>query len=112
MEHYKLDILGMSEVRWDGFGEITTQNGFTFLYSGYNADEDPVRPDGVGLLLSKISKRSLTEWHPFSKRILTARFQGNVQNVTVIQCYAPTEGTQIVKRTGLLFAIIQSCYGQ
>jgi hypothetical protein len=32
MENYKLDILGMSEVRWDTFGEIATQNGSTFLY--------------------------------------------------------------------------------
>jgi aspartate/tyrosine/aromatic aminotransferase len=66
MENYKLDILGMSEVRWDSFREITTQNGFTFLYSGYNADEGPVRHDGVGLLLSKIAKKSLIEWHPIS----------------------------------------------
>jgi hypothetical protein len=49
MENYKLDILGMSEVRWDSFGEIATQNGFTFLYSGNNADEGPVWYDGVGL---------------------------------------------------------------
>jgi hypothetical protein len=40
MENYKLGILGMSEVRWDSFGEIATQNGFTFLYSRYNAEED------------------------------------------------------------------------
>jgi hypothetical protein len=25
MENYKLDVLGMSEVRWDSFGEIATQ---------------------------------------------------------------------------------------
>jgi hypothetical protein len=25
MENYKLDILGMSEVRWDSFREIATQ---------------------------------------------------------------------------------------
>jgi hypothetical protein len=67
----------MSEVRWDSFGEIATQNGFTFLYSGYNADEKPLRRDSVGVLLSKIAKRSLIEWHPISERILTARFKGN-----------------------------------
>jgi exonuclease III len=33
-----------------------------------------------------------------SERILTACFKGNVRNVTVIQYYAPTEGTQIGKR--------------
>jgi hypothetical protein len=49
MENYKLNILGMCEVRY--FGEIATQNGFTFLYSGHNADEGPVRRDGVGHLV-------------------------------------------------------------
>jgi hypothetical protein len=30
MEDYKLDILGMSEVRWDSFGEIATQKWVYF----------------------------------------------------------------------------------
>jgi hypothetical protein len=53
MENYKLHILGMSEVRWDSFGEIATQNGFTFPYSGYNADEGPVHRDGEFCLYLK-----------------------------------------------------------
>jgi hypothetical protein len=52
----------------------------------------------VGLLLSKIAKWSLTEWHPISERILTERFNGNLRNVTVIQCCAPTGGTQTDKK--------------
>jgi hypothetical protein len=60
----------MSEVRWNCFGEIATQNGCTFLYSGYNAVEGPV--------LSKIAKRSFIQWHPISEGILTAPFKGNV----------------------------------
>jgi len=34
MKSYGLNILGMSEVRWDEFGEMTTQEGTAFLYSG------------------------------------------------------------------------------
>ena len=34
MKSYGLNILGMSEVRWSEFGEMTTQDGATFLYSG------------------------------------------------------------------------------
>jgi hypothetical protein len=87
----------MSEVRWDSSREIATQNGFIFLYSVYNSDEGPARRDGAGLLLSKIVKSSPTEWHPNPERTLRARLKGNIRNVTVIQCYAPTEGTQIDK---------------
>jgi hypothetical protein len=49
LENYKVNILDMSEVKWDRFGETATQNEFTFLYSGYNADEGPVCHDGVKL---------------------------------------------------------------
>jgi len=31
MKSYGLNILGMSEVRWSGFGEMTTQDGATFF---------------------------------------------------------------------------------
>jgi hypothetical protein len=41
----------MSEVTWDNFGAIATQNGFTFLYSGHKADEGPVRHHKIGLLV-------------------------------------------------------------
>jgi hypothetical protein len=39
----------MSEVTWESFGEIATQNGFNFLYSGYNTDEGLIRRNGVEL---------------------------------------------------------------
>ena len=38
MQSYDLHILGMSEVRWNGFGEVSIQDGVTFLYYG--------RPEG------------------------------------------------------------------
>jgi hypothetical protein len=34
MDRYKLDILGVSEVRWNGSGQIMTTDGKMFLYSG------------------------------------------------------------------------------
>ena len=53
---------------------------------------------GVGILLSKAAKDSLLEWKPCSDRIITARFKTRARNLTVIQCYAPTEAADpIVK---------------
>jgi hypothetical protein len=40
MDRYKLDILGVSEVRWNGSGQMTTY-GKMFLYSGMLNEEDP-----------------------------------------------------------------------
>ncbi|KAI8427309.1 hypothetical protein MSG28_001892 [Choristoneura fumiferana] len=57
---YKLQIMGLSKVRRNGFGELRTPRGLTFLYSG-KQDEEYV-----------------------------LRFNSKARKITVIQCYAPT----------------------
>jgi len=48
MGEYKLAVLGISEVRWNGSGRTETTNGNVFVYSGMpNADDDHIR--GVGI---------------------------------------------------------------
>jgi hypothetical protein len=76
---------------------MTVQNGFTFLFSGTRGKNVEQR-DEVGLLITKCGKNSLMEWKPISDRILTARFQAHIKNVTLIQCYAPTEATEKTKK--------------
>ncbi|KAI8427308.1 hypothetical protein MSG28_001892, partial [Choristoneura fumiferana] len=43
---YKLQIMGLSKVRRNGFGELRTPRGLTFLYSG-KQDEEYVPPNGA-----------------------------------------------------------------
>jgi hypothetical protein len=38
------------------------------------------------------------EWKPVSERILTAGFKTHIRNMTLIQCYAPTEATEKNKK--------------
>jgi exonuclease III len=94
MKEYRLGILGLSEVRWPEFGELQTRNGFTFLYSG-QAGEDAEHRQGVGIMLTSTAKNSLVDWKPISERLMMARFKAKVRNVMVIQCYAPTEGSEV-----------------
>jgi exonuclease III len=86
-----LDTLGVSEVHWNQFGEINTAGGKTFIFSGRGGENDEHK-EGVGILMTKALRKSLTEWHPVSERILIARFRTSIRNISVIQCYAPTEG--------------------
>ena len=65
-----------------------TPSGETVLYSGM--DEGENRERGVGLILSKDAVQSLLEKEPVSERITRARFNSRLQQVIVIQCYAPT----------------------
>lgn len=81
MRRYRIAVLGVSEVRWNTFGEITTSTEETFLYSGKENEED---------VHVKEAAKSLMEWEPISERIISARFASKGRNLTIIQCYAPT----------------------
>ncbi|KAG7307745.1 hypothetical protein JYU34_006321 [Plutella xylostella] len=94
---YSLDILGISEARWNGFGEENVGDGYTLLYSGKPNEEDK-HEYGVALLLNKSAKQCLLNWKPINERILTARFKTRARNVSIIQCYAPTEDTECEKK--------------
>ncbi|PIK40142.1 putative craniofacial development protein 2-like [Apostichopus japonicus] len=87
MNEYKLDILGISECRWTGFGKLKLSTGETVVYSGR---EDGVHRSGVAIMLSKHAERALIEWRPVNDRIITARFYSNYIKVTIIHVYAPT----------------------
>ena len=89
MSKYKLSILGISEARWNSFGEFKTTNGNTLLYSGREEEHDVHR--GVASLLDKEVRKSLLNWQPISSRILLVRLKTKVRPVTIVQCYAPTE---------------------
>ena len=88
MNKYRLEILGLSEVKWISSGQVNLASGHQLLYSG-PSDEEGVHRNGVGLMLTKKATKSLMEWEPVNERILTARFFFKFQKVSIIQCYAP-----------------------
>lgn len=92
-----ITILGLSETRWTDFGEKKLASGQIFLYSGLRGNKPP-HEKGVGFLLSPLASKGLMEWHPVSERIISARFKSRIRNVTIIQCYAPTEMTQYAEK--------------
>jgi exonuclease III len=85
---YKLDLLGLSETRWHGSGELTTATGELLIYSGRTGEEK--HEYGFGLILSKAMRKSLIEWTAVSERIITARLNTRLRKLTIIQCYATT----------------------
>jgi exonuclease III len=89
-----MEIIGLGEVSWKDFGEITTQNGNTLLCPGPSGG-DVEHQNGVGLLLSKTARMNLIEWEPISDRTMTASFRSLFRNIAIIQCYAPTEIAEI-----------------
>ena len=71
LEEYKVAVMGVSEVRWNGSGKMGTTNGNVFIYSGMpNTDDDHIR--GVGILVTKNIRGALLEWNPISERIINS----------------------------------------
>lgn len=89
MKRYNLDILGVSEARWLGSGK-EVKDGTAILYAGNNER----RERGVAIMFDQKYEKYLIEWKPVSDRIITARFNSKFAKLTLIQCYAPTNGDE------------------
>ena len=87
MRRFNLHVLGVSESRWTGSGRVRTTTGETVLYSGRDDDQ---HHEGVTIILKKGLERCLLEWKPINSRLMSARLKGRHVNITIIQCYAPT----------------------
>ena len=83
MKRYRCDILGLSEVRWTGAGEV---NGCEMIWSG----DETEHQRGVGFLLNSRARMALLGYKPVNARMIVARFSGQPFNISVIQVYAPT----------------------
>jgi hypothetical protein len=70
VENFKLALLGVSEVRWNGVG-IKITNSNLFIYSGMPGENEPhIRV--VVILINKNKKDALLEWKLVSEQIVIA----------------------------------------
>ena len=86
LKGYRWDILGLSEVRFTGFGEMTTDEGHKMWYSGH----DTLHRQGVAFLVHKDKTASIISCTPISSRLISIRVAAQPFNVSIIQVYAPT----------------------
>ena len=91
MRRYNLEVLGISECRWMECGKVKTQEGEEILYSGSMEKHE----HGVAIILSKNAAQSLMSWEPVSSRIVTARLYSKYIKTTIVQAYAPQNGSSV-----------------
>ena len=87
---YGIDILALSETRWNGINREVTASGNVLISCGR---DDGIKREGVSLLLSKNAAKALTEWNPINSRILLVRLKSQQCNLSIVVCYAPHSGT-------------------
>jgi exonuclease III len=89
-ESYKMDVVALQEIRLKGKGSIRKLK-FTLHYSGNYVRQGN---RGIGCIVSKKVSRSVAGFSPICDRICTLRIKCKLNNITFVNVYALTEGTE------------------
>ena len=85
LSRYKWDIVGLSETRLSGCGELTTNEGNKIYYSGREKHQED-----VGFIVRKELINSVLNYTTISSRVISIRLKASPINITIILIYAPT----------------------
>ena len=89
MARVKIDILGISELRWTGMGEFNSDDHYIY-YCGQKS----LRRNGVAIIANKRVRNAVLGCNLKNDRMISVRFQGKPLNITVIQVYVPTSNAE------------------
>ena len=88
MSRYHWNIVGLCEMRWKNFGEMSTDDRYKVYFSGKEGKHEY----GVGFLVHKDVVGAVLGCQPVSSRLISIRLRAAPFNITIIQVYAPTSG--------------------
>ena len=89
MARVKIDILGISELKWTGMGEFNSGDHYIY-YCG----QESLRRNGVAIMVNKRVQNAVLGCSLKNDRMISVRFQGKPFNITVIQVCAPTNNAE------------------
>ena len=89
MARVNIDILGISELRWTGMGEFTSDDHYIY-YCG----QESLRRNGVAIMVNKRVQNAVHGCNLKNDRMISVCFQGKPFIITVIQAYAPTSNAE------------------
>ena len=88
MTRVKVDILGISELKWIGMGEFNSDDHYI-----YYCRQESLR-SGVAIMVNKRVRNAVLGCNLKHDRRISVRFQGKPFNITVIQVHAPTSNAE------------------
>ena len=89
MARVNVDILGISELKWTGMGELNSDDHYIY-YCG----QESLRRNGVAIMVNKRVRNAVLGCNLKHNRRISVHFQGKPFNITVIQACAPTSNTE------------------
>ena len=90
MARVKVDILGISKLKWTGMGEFNSDDHYIY-YCG----QESLRRNGVAITVNKRVQNAVLGCKLKNDRMISVRFQGKPFNITVIQVHAPTSDAEV-----------------
>ena len=89
MARVKVDILGISKLKWTGMGEFNSDGHYI-----YECGQESLRRNGVAIMVIKRVRNAVLGCNLKNNRMISVYFQGKPFNITVIQVYAPTSNAE------------------
>ena len=82
MARVNVDIIGISEVKWTGMGEFTSDDHYIY-YCG----QESLRRNAVAVVVNKRVQNAVLGCNLKNDRMISVHFQSKPFNITVIQFY-------------------------
>ena len=89
MPRVNVNILGISELKWTGIGEINSDDHYIY-YCG----EESLRRNGVAIIVIKRVQNAVLGCNLKNDRMISVHFQDKPFNIMVIQVYTPTSNAE------------------
>ena len=89
MTKVNIDILGISELKWTGMGELNSDDHYIY-YCG----QESLRRNGVASIVNKRVRNAVLGCSLKKDRMISVHFQGKPLNITVTQVYALTSNDE------------------
>ena len=83
------DILEISELRWTGTGEFSSDDHYL-----YYCRQESLRRNGVAIIVNKRVQNAVLGCNLKNNRMISVCFQGKPFSITAIQVYAPTSNVE------------------
>ena len=90
MTRVNVDVLGISELKWAGMDEFTSDDHYIY-YCG----QESLKRNGVAIIVNKkVLGNAVLGCNLKNDRMISVCFQDKPFNIMVIQAYAPTSNTE------------------
>ncbi|KDQ71490.1 hypothetical protein L798_13017, partial [Zootermopsis nevadensis] len=100
-----MEIVAIQEIRWKNKRAINKAK-ISIYYSG---KYDRQGECGIGFIVTRQMREAMLAFTPVSERICTLRVKGKFRNISLVNVYAPTEGTEEVAVDGFYDELQSVC---